>query len=60
MGTKPSYQSKTLWFNLVMAVAAFFPGVSDFVSAHPELVPVAFAVVNIVLRFVSKDKVELL
>jgi hypothetical protein len=59
METKAPWQSKTLWFNLAVAVAAFFPVVSNWISAHPEAVPAAFGAVNFVLRLVSKDKIAL-
>jgi len=57
--TKKPYLSKTLWTNLVLALVAFFPGARDFIAGQPDIFMWAFAFVNIVLRFVTKDKIEL-
>lgn len=56
---KKSYLSKTLWTNLILAVVAFFPGAQSFVASNPDVFMWAFAVVNIILRFATKDKLEL-
>lgn len=56
---KKSYESKTLWTNLVMAVLAFFPGTQSFVAGNPELFVWVFAGVNVLLRFLTKDKIQL-
>lgn len=55
--SKSAFKSKTLWVNLIVAVAAFFPGVAEKLS--PEVVLQALAVVNMILRFVTKDKIYL-
>ena len=54
---KPVLKSKTIWINLILAVAAFFPVLRDTVSE--DVLLQVFAVVNIVLRLVTKDKVVL-
>lgn len=59
MQSKKTYLSKTLWMNLVIALSAFFPGVSEWVAGHPDLFMVGFSVINMVLRAVTKDKLEL-
>lgn len=59
MDNKSVLQSKTIWVNLIMAVAAFFPSVQTYISAHPELIPTAFAVLNILIRLVTKQGVEI-
>lgn len=59
MNTKSPFASKTLWTNLIMAVLAFIPGVHQFVVDKPEVMVVVFTVVNMLLRFVSKDKIQL-
>lgn len=47
--------SKTLWTNLVMAVAAFIPGVHEWIAGNPIAFTVVFSVVNMALRAVTKD-----
>ena len=56
---KQLWKSKTLWVNLVMAVAAFIPGVGEWVSTNPEAAGIIVAGVNGVLRLITKDKVVL-
>lgn len=60
MEQKKSYLSKTLWVNFVVAGCALFaPGAAEYIQAHPEATLVAFSVVNIALRLISKEKLEL-
>jgi len=60
MDTKKPWQSKTIILNTVLALAAmFYPPVATYISTHPEVVAGVFAVLNIILRFVSKDKIGL-
>jgi len=60
METKPSYLSKTLWLNLIVAgLSLFAPGAAQFISEHPTEVMVGFTVVNLLLRLVTKGKIEL-
>jgi len=59
MESKPSYLSKTLWINVIMAGTAFIPGVHEWLSHNPEAIGLFFAGVNFVLRFISKDKITL-
>ena len=54
---KPFWQSKTLWVNLVMAAAAFFPAISDKLDV--DTVATLFAGVNTILRTVSNEKISL-
>lgn len=54
---KPFWKSKTLWVNLFLAVAAFFPAVQSHLDA--ETMSMIFAGVNGVLRVVSKEKISL-
>lgn len=59
--TKPAWQSKTLWVNAIVAVAALvFPPAQAYIAAHPDMVLTVFAVLNMVLRVVTKGKVEIL
>ena len=56
MESKSIIKSKTFWSNLLMAVVIpFLP--EQFKS--PEYIGYALAAVNIVLRLISKGKVEL-
>lgn len=54
---KKLWKSKTLWVNLVMAVAAFIPGIGEMISQNPEAAGSLVAIVNVILRLVTKDKV---
>jgi hypothetical protein len=57
--SKPIFASKTAILNALAAVAMFYPPVSGFVSSNPELVVGGLTLVNIILRFVTKEKVRL-
>ncbi len=59
-GVKSPWRSKTLWTNLLMAALAFFPGVNDFVVENPQTVVILFTIVNLLLRAITKDKIQLL
>ena len=52
---KKWWESKTLWINLMLAIAAFFPKVKEVVSE--DILIQAFAMINIILRLVTKDKI---
>lgn len=53
---KHPFDSKTLWFNLLLAVSAFWvPQVKDFFDDHPEAVPITFSVMNIIIRFFTRE-----
>lgn len=57
---KKPWQSKTIWLNIILALTALIPSVHDFIVARPELLALFFAGVNMILRLVSKDKIQLL
>jgi hypothetical protein len=59
MEPKPIYQSKTAWVSLIVAVAAFFPTVQHFIVAQPELYGSILGGVFLVLRLVTKGKVDI-
>lgn len=60
MDPKKPWLSKTLWVNAVVAVSAIaVPDVSVYISAHPEVVAIAFSVINIVLRLVTKSQISI-
>jgi hypothetical protein len=60
MTTKKPWQSKTLWINLLLAIAAIaFPPAAEFIKNSPEIVGAVFAGINVLLRLVSKDAIQL-
>jgi hypothetical protein len=60
MDTKKPWFSKTLILNLVVALCAMFiPSAASYIQAHPEGVTMGFAVVNMLLRLISKDAISL-
>ncbi len=57
---KPFYLSKTFWTNVLMFVVVYFlPESIKPMIQNPETLASIFAVVNIILRFVTKDKVTI-
>jgi hypothetical protein len=42
-----------------MAVSAFFPAVQEQIMAHPTLLALAFAGINMALRFLTKGAIVL-
>lgn len=56
---KKPWESKTIIVNLLIAVAPFVPGADEYLKANPELLTTLFAVVNVILRLVTKGKVEI-
>ncbi len=59
METKPAWQSKTLWVNLILALAAFIPGIGGWIAAHPDMLGIAFAVINVGLRLITKKEITI-
>lgn len=57
--SKKPWLSKTLIFNAVMALAALEPHVADWAKNHVETVMMFLGAVNMLLRFLSKDKISL-
>lgn len=57
MTMKPFWKSKTVIVNVVGAVALYFLGLEQ-VQADPEIVALVAAIVNIVLRFMTKQPVS--
>lgn len=56
---KKPWQSKTVWLNLILAIAAFFPAAQDHIKENPDIAAMAVALVNVVMRLLVKDKVAL-
>lgn len=63
MNSKPWYLSKTILANILMGialiVAQFKPGAQEFVQQYLGVAGSAWAFINIVLRLVTKDKIEI-
>ena len=60
METKRPWQSKTVVVNFLMAAGVLlYPPMAAWISAHPTELSSAWAVLNILLRVVSKDQVTL-
>ena len=58
MDKKP-WLSKTIITNALLAVLAFVPGGKEYVAAHPDMVMMGWAAVNIVLRLITKGKITI-
>jgi len=52
-------KSKTVWFSLVTALAAFYTPAQEFLAQNVEAVGILWGALAFVLRVVSKDKVIL-
>ena len=59
MNTKSLFKSKTLVFNVIVAVTVAYPPASAFVAANPELTVGVLTFANFLLRMVTSKKVEL-
>lgn len=58
--SKKPWLSKTLILNFVVAIlAVFYPPAKEFIESKPDIAVSVFAVVNMVLRLVTKGKIEL-
>lgn len=63
MDGKPWYLSKTILVNILMGiamiVAVFSPTASEFIKNYFAEAGSAWALINVVLRVVSKDKISI-
>jgi len=57
MPAKKPWLSKTIWMNILLLVASFYPPIGNLVSNNPELLAGFFAIVNVVLRLVTKKPI---
>lgn len=57
--TKPFYLSKTFWLNAVMLVAMAVPAAKGFIEQYFSEVGMGWALINMVLRLVSKERLSL-
>lgn len=58
MGTKAPWQSKTIWSNAIIALAAFYPPAQVWVAMHPELFSLGLAGLNLLLRFITSKGIS--
>ena len=63
MDSKPFYLSKTLWVNLLAVIAVLVgskvPAVGDFIKQYFSELGSGWAIVNVILRAVSKDQLSI-
>ncbi len=59
MPVKKPWFSKTVWMSLIVAVAAFIPGVGEYVAANVETVGIVLGVVFSALRLISNGKISI-
>lgn len=58
--TKPWYLSKTLWTNFILTVLVFIvPESIGQYLRNPEILAGTFAVVNFLLRFITKKEITI-
>lgn len=57
--TKKPWLSKTVWLNVLALVGQFIPGVGEWSAAHPDIILSGFAIANIILRALTKDKLSI-
>lgn len=57
--SKPWYTSKTIWVNALGLVAMIVPQSSAFISEHFSAVGIGWSLINVVLRLVTKGKIEI-
>ncbi len=58
MQTKPLYQSKTLWVQLIAVLSILFPAVQEWVAKNPVEITAIFTAVNTLVRFFTQDKIK--
>lgn len=64
--TKKPWTSKTVIINAIMGLIAtvsiFFPaasGIGEFITNHATTIGVIWSVINVAVRFITHDKVQL-
>lgn len=59
MKPTPFWKSKRFWLNILGIVAAVLPATADFISKNLGETAAFWAVLNILLNFITKDKLTL-
>lgn len=57
--SKQWYLSKTLWMQVLAIVAIVLPASKEFIAQYFSELGIGWALVNMVLRLISKDKIEI-
>jgi len=57
---KKWYMSKTFWVQVLMLAVVIYPGAEPFVKEYFSEIGMGWALINIVLRLITKGKVEIL
>lgn len=60
MNTKSIFKSKTMAVNAIVLFASFFPSVASWVQGHPTETMQVLAASSMVLRLVTKGKVQII
>jgi hypothetical protein len=56
--TKRWWESKTIWVNVILLTIAILGVFLDFKVLDPEVVAIASAILNVILRFVTTEPVK--
>jgi len=56
---KPFWQSKTFWVQVAGVIAVAIPSSREFIEANLGATGAGWAVINILLRAISKDKISI-
>lgn len=59
MDSKPFWQSKTFWVQILGCVALAVPASHDFILNNLGESGAAWAVINMIVRVISKDKISI-
>jgi hypothetical protein len=59
MENKKPYQSKTNWVALIIALSAFLPSVQAWISENPTAFAEITALIMVVLRMITKGKIDI-
>lgn len=57
--SKRPWLSKSVWVGVLVAVAPLIPGVNKIIAANPEYVLHAVGAIAVVLRLITKDKIQI-
>lgn len=57
MESKKPWQSKTIWASLIVAIAAFFPPISAWISQNPEMFATVLTALFVAIRFITNGKI---
>lgn len=59
MERKSLFKSKTVAVNTIVALTALYPPAATLVAAHPQETLLVLAGVNLILRLVTKKKIQI-